>query len=555
MSLDELPRLDELRRYQLVDAGSDVVLDRLAELAARACHAPIGVVSFIDETHQRFLAGFGVPPSVGGGIPKEESICVRTIERPGELTVVENIPTDARFGHLPLVAGLKLAFYAGAPLVTPGGHALGTVCVLDHQPRALADAERRALELVRDEIMVLLEARRELAELRRSEALRQEAVEALVATQRDLQQRIELRTREIEAAHQKTRQILERIGDAYAVLDHAARFVYVNPRAAEIFGRSAAELVGHEIWAAFPGGGGVLRAPYERALAEQRNVTVEINYAPWNRWFEGRIYPSHDGAAMVFTEITDRKRAEDEAERSRRRLVEAQRVAHVGSWEWDLARDEVTWSDELYRIYGVPIGAPLGGYEGFLSRLYPDDVASTKEIIGAAYQNGTTFVYDHRIVRTDAAVRMLHTRGEAIVADGKVVRLVGCCWDVTELHEATRANARTVALLEATLQVTSDGLVVVDTVGNVTAHNAQLAALFHLPADATPRETMSRIAAALVDPEQLAGRARTLAPTDESRDILVLRDGRRIEACSRPHVVDGEVAGRVWSFRLALATA
>src|SRR5439155_15639947 len=161
-----------------------------------------------------------------------------------------------------------------------------------------------------------------------------------------------------------------------------------------------------------------------------------------------------------FTEITDRRRAEEALERNRARLVEAQRVAHVGSWEWSVANNTVVWSDELYRIYGLEIGTALGGYEGFLSRVHPEDIEYTKKVIVEALQAGAPFTYDHRIVRPDGSVRDLHTRGEAIVADGKVARLVGSCWDVTEYQLATRALRRTGAVLEATLQVTSDGLLV-----------------------------------------------------------------------------------------------
>ena len=114
-------------------------------------------------------------------------------------------------------------------------------------------------------------------------------------------------------------------------------------------------------------------------MKEQVAVTLEACYQPWNRWFENRIYPSPDGVAIFFTEVTERRRAEEEAEKVRRRLVEAQRVAHVGSWEWDVGGNAVTWSDELYRIYGVELGAALGGYEGFLSRVHPDDLAKTQE--------------------------------------------------------------------------------------------------------------------------------------------------------------------------------
>ena len=548
MSLDELPRLDELRRYEQLEGAKDS-LERLAELVARSCNAPIGVISFLDETHQRFVARWGVPAAVGDAIPREQSVCNTTIEHPEAILIVENLLQDPRFGTLPIVGALELSFYAGAPLVTPGGHVLGTVCVVDHRARTLAPEERRALTLVRDAIMEQLEERRELGELRRSESLRQEAVEALLATQHDLQHRIELRTRDVEAAHQKTRTLLERIGDAYVVLDRNWNYLYVNRRAAQLFNRTPAELVGKNIWTEFPEGvGQPFHHAYERAMREQISLTIEACYEPWHRWFENRIYPAPDGVAIFFTEISDRKRAEAEAERIRARLVEAQRVAHVGSWEWDMAKDEVVWSDEMYRIYDLPLGSPLGGYQGFLSRVYPPNRPKTMEIIGAAIERGTPFIYDHRIVRPDGSMRMLHTRGEAIAEEGKTVRLIGCCWDITELHQATEGAQRTASLLEATLALTADGVLAVDSDGRTRAHNPQLTALFGLPAT-LEGDAIAAIAATLTEPETLLARVRGLAAGDESRDTLTLRDGRRVDARSRPQLVDGAVAGRVWSFR------
>jgi PAS domain S-box-containing protein len=549
MNLDDLQRLDELRRYELFDDGPDAAFGVLAELAASVCEAPIGYISFIDERHQRLVARWGIPSAVPDLIPKEESICAQVVAASPLVLIIENLAADERFGRLPVVEQLGLIFYAGASLVTPTGYVLGTVCVVDYKERQLVPRQTRGLGLVRDQVMELLEARRELGELRRSESLRQEAVEALVATQHDLTHRIELRTREIEEAHHKTRLLLERIGDGYVALDREWRYVYVNERAAQLLQRTPAELVGKNIWTAFPEGvGQPFQRAYERAMREQQIISLEAYHEPWGRWFENRIYPSANGVAVFFTETTDRKKAEEEAEKNRARLVEAQQVAHVGSFEFDMINNSVAWSDELYRIYGVPIGTTIAGYEGFLERVHPDDLESTQRIVGEAIAAGTTMIYDHRIVRSDGAVRMLHTRGEAIAEDGKTVRLVGCCWDVTELVETTDALHRTVALLEATLEVTSDGLLVVDAAGIVSAHNAAAAALFALPRNST--SSLARVAERLRDAEPLLARSRSLSP-NESVETLALKDGRLLEARSRPHVVDGSVAGRVWSFRLA----
>jgi PAS domain-containing protein len=145
---------------------------------------------------------------------------------------------------------------------------------------------------------------------------------------------------------------------------------------------------------------------------------------------------------------------------------------------------------------------------------------------------------------------MLHTRGEVVVEGGRPARLVGCCWDITELHDTTRALERTVALLEATLEVTNDGLLVVDSGGKVAAHNAQLAALFALPSTQRP-SSLTVLAEQLREPEKLLVRARTIGAREESCDVVTLRNGRVLEARSRPHLVAGDVVGRVWSFRPA----
>jgi len=123
--------------------------------------------------------------------------------------------------------------------------------------------------------------------------------------------------------------------------------------------------------------------------------------------------------------------ASEELERVTRaeaRLEEAQRIAHVGSWEWDVARNEVTWSDELHRIYGVTRDAFRPHVRELPRARPPRGPGAGREVGLRRFRNFEPFIYDHRIVRPDGAVRMLHTRGEVIAAAGKAQRLVGCCW-------------------------------------------------------------------------------------------------------------------------------
>jgi PAS domain S-box-containing protein len=118
--------------------------------------------------------------------------------------------------------------------------------------------------------------------------------------------------------------VLERVSDGLVALDRHWRYTYVNSQAASLFGRRPEDLIGRHIWTEFPEGvGQPFHLAYERAMAEQVFIRVESCYEPWNRWFENRIFPSPDGVSIFFHEITQRKRAEQEA-RASARLLEGQ---------------------------------------------------------------------------------------------------------------------------------------------------------------------------------------------------------------------------------------
>jgi PAS domain S-box-containing protein len=440
-------RLRELDRFDVLGTGPEPDFDRMSELAARICHAPLGFVNFIAGDHQFNKAVYG-DWQAAPVMPLELSFCAHTIQHAG-LMVVEDTTRDARFATHPGVLNPPRArFYAGVPIVA-NGHAIGTVCVLDRVVRTLAPDEEQGLTLIAAQLLDLLEKRKELLELRRAESLRAEAVEALLAAKTDLERRVDLRTRDVEEAHQRTRHILERVHDGFVALDRDWRYLYVNERAGELLGRPARSLIGKHIWTEFPDGvGQPFHQNYERAMREQKTVMFEEHYLPWDRWFENRIYPSPDGISIFFTEITERKRAQAEIEQSRARLLDAQRLAHVGSWEWNARANRLEWSDELHRIYGIGRDEFAGTFDAFLSRVHAEDRAHTQTVVNDAFANPKLFVYDHRIVRPNGEVRMLHTRGETLTDEkGQTIGMVGSCWDTTEQWRAAEELKRLRALL------------------------------------------------------------------------------------------------------------
>jgi PAS domain S-box-containing protein len=114
-------------------------------------------------------------------------------------------------------------------------------------------------------------------------------------------------------------------------------------------------------------------------------------------------------------------------------LAEAQRLSHLGSWEWDIARNRIVWSDELYRLYGVERGSSPLTYESYLERIHPEDVQLVRSIVGGAYDQGTPFEMEHRIVLPDGRQRWMHGRGRVVTDDsGAPVLMVGTSQDITE---------------------------------------------------------------------------------------------------------------------------
>ena len=121
-------------------------------------------------------------------------------------------------------------------------------------------------------------------------------------------------------------------------------------------------------------------------------------------------------------------------------MLEAQRLANLGSWSWDIAQNRISWSDQLFEIYGVSRAQFRGTFDDFLEFIHPDDRAKVQQSIDAAFSTGSGFSHEERIRRPDGSVRNLHSVGEVLRdANGAAVRMLGVCLDVTERKQAEQA--------------------------------------------------------------------------------------------------------------------
>ena len=151
----EQKRLAALRGLKTMDTSQEAAYDDITRLAAQLCDTPIALISLVDDKRQWFKSSIGLQATE---TPKELAFCAHAIETPDDVFVVPDASTDARFSKNSLVTGdPNIRFYAGAPLVTSDGHALGTLCVIDTKPRELSTNQLRELQFMAQQIIATLE--------------------------------------------------------------------------------------------------------------------------------------------------------------------------------------------------------------------------------------------------------------------------------------------------------------------------------------------------------------------------------------------------------------
>ena len=159
---NETKRLKVLWQYDVLDTVPEEVFDNLTDLAAKICEAPIALISLVDEKRQWFKSKVGLSVDETA---RDRSFCSHAIMQ-NDLFIVPDAAQDPRFARNPMVTSdPKIRFYAGAPLVTPDGHALGTLCIIDKVPRELRSHQKQALRILAHHVVSQLELRRHAREL------------------------------------------------------------------------------------------------------------------------------------------------------------------------------------------------------------------------------------------------------------------------------------------------------------------------------------------------------------------------------------------------------
>ena len=247
---------------------------------------------------------------------------------------------------------------------------------------------------------------------------------------------------------------LEAAHDGLLVLDLERRVVRYNRQFLRMFDLTAAEADTGDINVIGAALSSQVEDPGKLLInSAERWIDPAIEILETLRFKDGRVYerflaPHRIGGRIIgrvasYHDITQTVRAEQALDQHRAFLEKAQEVAHIGSWIAELdGSDRLIWSNETYRIFGVPRDRFAGTTTAFFAFVHPDDLASVRRASTAAQNSGLPYDIDHRIIRANGDVRWVHEKADIVrSADGVALRMVGTVQDITETPRARRAAA------------------------------------------------------------------------------------------------------------------
>jgi PAS domain S-box-containing protein len=426
---DESSRLSTLRQYEILDTNPEEPFDNLVHLAAKICGTPIALVSLIDPLRQWFKAKVGMTACE---TPRNIAFCSHAILQRG-IFEVPDTRIDPRFSENPLVTQDPFIwFYAGCPLVTPDGHALGTLCVIDQVPRLLTDDQRQALAILGQQVMSLMELR-----------LRNRLLE-------------QSRAAEIQAQRSNARLgfALDHAIDGVALLNRDGHYTYINQTHADLYEYDKAELIG-ESWTR-------LYTPEWAVKIDEEYFPILLREGRWQGEVTGRtksggavqieisliILPEeaeHDNWLLcACSNITERKQATETIARLAERLELATSAAQIGVWDWDIVKNELVWDTRMFELYGIDNTRFGSAYDAWLAAVHPEDRARCDEAILQALRGEKSYKIEFRIIQPHGALRIIKAAGRVTWdAAGAPIRMTGTNSDITErklaeqtLHES-----------------------------------------------------------------------------------------------------------------------
>lgn len=301
-------------------------------------------------------------------------------------------------------------------------------------------------------------------------------------------QQLEESVVELKASEERYKVVTEAAQDAIITVDEADCIVFANSAAERLFGRTKDEMLGEPATGLLPEDS---RAAFDAALSAVSRMPAEVlpaePIALVGRRKDGTRVPleltfgvTSQGGHRLFTgvlrDVSQRRVAEEEARRVRESLTQAQRIAHVGSWDWDLLRDEVKWSEEMFRILGLDPAESGGDLSKALGLMHPEDRERVADAARKAIEGTRPYDVEYRTVRPDGGVRHLRAMGAVFHdASGRPIRMIGAVYDLTELKQSENALRASELAYRRIVETAQEGVWVTDADSRTAFANRKMA--------------------------------------------------------------------------------
>ena len=535
LPIDEPERLLGLLKLDVLDSAAEAEFDALVHAAALVCGVPISLVSLVDTHRQWFKANVGFPGVTE--TPREQAFCAHAILQ-DDILEVADATQDPRFAHNPLVTSAPdFRFYAGATLRLSTGERVGTLCVIDRQPRQLTSDQRQILRHLAVAASQALESRK----LARSYGISQARFSALS-----------------EAAP---------LG-VFAT-DATGGCIYTNANWQAIFGLSAEASLGNG-WSRtlHPDDQSAVFAEWQRTAALSVDFDMEFRV----RHDDGRVVhvrsvarPVLDAQGQVTGHVGSVEDVTTQLLQRRALLAAHERITlatdsgGIGVWDFNMLTLQLTWDAWMDRLFGLSDSVRTASYDSWVRQLHPEDRAGADQAFMAALKGTGHYEHEFRAVWPDGSVHHLRASGRvARDAQGQPLRVVGVTWDVTAVRTLTRQLSEQHELLRVTLQSIGDAVITTNADGQVNwlnpvaermtgwlaaeATGRPLAQVFHIVNEETRQSAEDPVLNCLKQ-----GKGVGLA----SHTLLIGRDGSEygIEDSASPiRNGDGELLGVVLVF-------
>ncbi len=535
---NEASSLLALQALDVLGTAPEAQFDALVQAASLVCGTPISLISLIDADRQWFKANMGLPGVTE--TPRDAAFCAHVVLG-DDLMEVPDATQDPRFHDNPLVSGNPhIRFYAGMPLRMPGGEIVGTLCVIDREPKHLDETQKSVLRLLAS------------------------------AAQSALQQR-QLAHAFIESEN-RYRTLVEDQTELVSLATPEGVLTFVNQAYAQAYGAAPEALLGRNLLDFVPVEQRPELAAYidlvcrsTESVSGENQVLTANGEIRWYAWTNRAIRDDRGnvtGIHSVGRDFTERKQFEEQLADKRTRIANILEGTEAGTWEWNVATGEMVFNERWASMLGHTLQelAPLTATV-WLGLVHPGDLERA-DLSLQRHFTGQDPVYesDLRMRHRDGHWVWVRTRGKVLtrLSSGEPEWLFGTHMDVSTQKDLSAKLAQERELLHVTLQSIGDAVITTDASGAVTWLNPvaermtgwltkealghPLMQVFHIVNEETRAVTENPVATCL-EQGKIVGLA--------NHTLLISRDGHEygIEDSAAPiRNNDGEVLGAVLVF-------